>query len=168
MIVMENALAVANFFIKKSFDTGEPVTNMKLVKLVYIAHGWYLGLSGQPLLTEPVEAWKYGPVVPSIYYSFKDYGGETIKQMVTAGNANESALVTLSDPDLVPFLEKIWEVYGQFSGVDLSAMTHQDNTPWKQVWDTQGKHSNNVIIPNDLIKEYYQKLVNAPHAAQSA
>ncbi|WP_210465791.1 MULTISPECIES: Panacea domain-containing protein [Rufibacter] len=165
---MENALAVANFFIKKSFDTGEPVTNMKLVKLVYIAHGWYLGLSGQPLLTEPVEAWKYGPVVPSIYYSFKDYGGETIKQMVTAGNANESALVTLSDPDLVPFLEKIWEVYGQFSGVDLSAMTHQDNTPWKQVWDTQGKHSNNVIIPNDLIKEYYQKLVNAPHAAQSA
>ncbi|KAA3436976.1 Panacea domain-containing protein [Rufibacter hautae] len=165
---MENALAVANFFLKKSFDTGEPVTNMKLVKLVYIAHGWYLGLSGQPLLTEPVEAWKYGPVVPSIYYSFKDYGGEAIRQMVTAGNATESSPVSLSDPDLVPFLEKIWEVYGQFSGVDLSAMTHQDQTPWKQVWDTQGKHSNNVIIPNDLIKEYYQKLVNAPHAAQSA
>jgi uncharacterized phage-associated protein len=165
---MENALAIANFFIKKSFDTGEPVTNMKLVKLVYIAHGWYLGLSGQPLLSEPVEAWKYGPVVPSVYYSFKDFGGEAIRQMATGISANDSAPIPLPNPELVPFLEKIWEVYGQFSGIALSAMTHQDLTPWKMVWDTQGKHSNNVIIPNDLIKEYYQKLVKAPHATHSA
>ncbi|WP_181303963.1 Panacea domain-containing protein [Rufibacter sp. XAAS-G3-1] len=165
---MENALAIANFFIKKSFDTGEPVTNMKLVKLVYIAHGWYLGLSGQPLLSEPVEAWKYGPVVPSVYYSFKDFGGDAIRQMATGSNAHDSAPIPLPNTELVPFLEKIWEVYGQFSGIDLSAMTHQDNTPWKMIWDTQGQHSNNVIIPNDLIKEYYQKLVDTPHATHTA
>ncbi len=40
---------------------------MKLHKLLYYAAGWHLGFTGEPLFDEDIEAWQYGPVVPSIY-----------------------------------------------------------------------------------------------------
>ena len=47
---------------------------MKIIKLVYIAHGHYLAKNDSPLFTEKVEAWDYGPVIPSLYHEFKIYG----------------------------------------------------------------------------------------------
>ena len=37
---------------------------MHAIKLVYLCHGWMLGIYGRSLIGEPVEAWRYGPVVP--------------------------------------------------------------------------------------------------------
>jgi uncharacterized phage-associated protein len=57
------AAAIANEFIKVAKRNGVLLTPMKLQKLVYFAHGWYLALLGKPLINEPVEAWKFGPVI---------------------------------------------------------------------------------------------------------
>ncbi len=103
---MENAVAIANYFVRKSLDSGIPVTPMKLVKLVYVAHGWYLGLTGEPLIAEGVQAWKYGPVVPSVYDKFKMYGGSAITEPAGALSANgQSVYYTLSKPELTAFLD---------------------------------------------------------------
>ena len=56
------AQAIANFFLWQ-----EQITQMKLHKLLYYAAGWHLGFTGEPLFDEDIEAWQYGPVVPSIY-----------------------------------------------------------------------------------------------------
>lgn len=58
---------IANFFVKKAQEEQIPLTLMKIIKLVYIAHGWHLAHKKSPLISEPVEAWPYGPVVPSVY-----------------------------------------------------------------------------------------------------
>jgi len=78
---MYNPLAVANYFIYKSIDEGVSITPMKVLKLVYIAHGWHLGIRKEPLITEQTEAWKYGPVVESVYIAFKKYGKNDIDAM---------------------------------------------------------------------------------------
>ncbi len=39
------------------------VTPLKLQKLLYYCQGYALALTGKPLFPEPVEAWRYGPVV---------------------------------------------------------------------------------------------------------
>ena len=57
---------VANAFLKKSQKDGTIITQMKLQKLVYIAHGWMLGLSGKPLVNQEPEAWERGPVFPQL------------------------------------------------------------------------------------------------------
>ena len=44
---------------------------MHVLKLVYVCHGWMLGIHGAPLITEPVEAWTYSPVVPTVYHRYK-------------------------------------------------------------------------------------------------
>ena len=52
---------------------------MKLIKLVYIAHGWHLALeNGKSLISEAVMAWKYGHVINSLYQKLKRYGSQDI------------------------------------------------------------------------------------------
>ncbi|RYE90398.1 MAG: DUF4065 domain-containing protein [Cytophagaceae bacterium] len=77
-----DAVAIANYFIQKSLDTGVEVTPMKLLKLVYISHGWSLALLNEPLINEAVEAWTYGPVIPSLYQELKEYGRERVTKLV--------------------------------------------------------------------------------------
>lgn len=49
--------AVANYFIEKSIESGNSVSPLQLIKLVYIAHGWTLALYKRPLINETVEVW---------------------------------------------------------------------------------------------------------------
>jgi uncharacterized phage-associated protein len=58
---------IANELLSLSARDTAPLTVMKLLKLVYIAHGWYLAFADKPLISEKVEAWDYGPVRASAY-----------------------------------------------------------------------------------------------------
>jgi uncharacterized phage-associated protein len=139
---------IANYFIELSLQTGKELTPMKLVKLVYISHGWYLGLTNKPLIIEGVQAWKYGPVVTSVYHDFKHYGNQQITSMV----------ISQSD---IEFLNKIWDVYKDMNGLQLSTLTHQKDTPWDIVWNQKdGKKINGALIPNDIIKNHYKAKMN--------
>ncbi|MCB0375635.1 MAG: DUF4065 domain-containing protein, partial [Sinomicrobium sp.] len=75
---MYNPVIVANYFLSK-YGVDYHITPMKLVKLVYIAHGWHLGITDNALIDENPEAWKYGPVIPRIYHEFKKFGKNPIK-----------------------------------------------------------------------------------------
>jgi len=156
---MEKTLAIANFFIKCSFSTGDELTPMKLIKLCYIAHGWNLAIFNNPLLSEPVFAWKFGPVVANVYHAFKGYGNSRI---TSYANTNQGIEMP-SDPNTEALLQKVWDVYKRFDGVQLSTMTHQKGTPWDIVWNEMGgKDRLDVIIPDDIIEDHYKKLLNRP------
>ena len=153
---MENPIAVANYFVQRSLADGTSLTPMKIVKLTYISHGWYLALStdGSPLLSEAVQAWKYGPVVPSVYRAFKKYENGQITSL--EADPRTSSIPVIGEGEVNLFLNKIWEVYKHYSGLQLSTLTHKDNTPWDIVWNkNDGKSRKSVVIPNDIIKDYY-------------
>ena len=63
---------IANCFIRFVRDDGRPVFVTALMKLVYIAHGWTLALIDRPLVSDQIEAWRYGPVIPGIYHDFRE------------------------------------------------------------------------------------------------
>ena len=71
-----DARSVANELIRRAHDAGRDITPMQVVKLAYYCHAWMLGLYHRPLLEQPIEAWRYGLVVPEIYRSLRRYGGE--------------------------------------------------------------------------------------------
>ena len=73
-----NPVHIANFFVRKGVESDNPTTILPLIKMVYISHGCNLAFYNEPLFKEPVEAWKYGPVVPSVYYAFRHNGSEKI------------------------------------------------------------------------------------------
>jgi uncharacterized phage-associated protein len=146
---------VARFFIEKAAQTGQKLTPMKLIKLVYIAHGWHLALRKSPLISEKVQAWKYGPVIESLYHGFKHLGNSNIEK-------GEAICLPQNDMDSETnaLLEKVWAKYGGLAGTHLSALTHLGNTPWDIVWNQQGgKEQKCAEIPDTLIQEFYQKKI---------
>ena len=70
-------LVVANYFVVRAAENDKMLDIIQLVKLVYLAHGWCLGITGKPLLSSQVEAWRYGPVIPEVYYAFRQQGTVT-------------------------------------------------------------------------------------------
>ena len=128
---------------------------MKLLKLVYIAHGWHLGLLKTPLINEPAQAWKYGPVIPSLYRYYKTYGNGHIP--VEACHPEHSAPAD----SVLGLLERVWAVYSKFSGVQLSTLTHAEGTPWSK---TYRPASRNVEISDSVIQEHYEEKVRAQAA----
>ena len=70
--------AIANNILWLAREEGISVTVMKLLKLVYIVYGWTLASLDHKLFNEPIQAWKHGPVIPSIYYQFDNFGSKPI------------------------------------------------------------------------------------------
>lgn len=143
---------IANYFIAKSRATGGELTPMKAIKLSYIAHGWNLGLYGNSLIDEPIYAWKYGPVIETLYQTLKQYKNSQITDDIPVETQQ-----LIVDSQSVELLDKIWETYGSLTGLQLSTLTHQSGTPWDIVWNKQGGSKRDyAIIPNELIKKHYQ------------
>ncbi|MFV8280549.1 Panacea domain-containing protein [Christiangramia marina] len=156
-------ITIANYFIYKAIDEGSKITPMKALKLVYISHGWHLALKKEPLITEQAEAWKYGPVVGSVYQILKKYGRCDIDgvQLVNSMVKSEFSELLSNHIDR-DFLDKIWDVYKKYSGTELSSLTHMVNTPWHITWHKKGGSlKDGSIIPNSLIKSYYEKKLQA-------
>lgn len=155
------AATIANYFLDKASKEGRAVTPMQLIKLVYIAHGWALGYTGEPLLDETVQAWKYGPVIKSLYDSVKRYGSGAVSEPIRVWGQASSAV----GEDIAPLLDSVWKNYSPFSGVQLSAMTHLADTPWWKAWhDLDGKSQYFAEIPNDLIERHYKdKIASLNH-----
>ncbi len=159
LFYMYNPLSIANYFVKKSWEEGKELTPMKLVKLVYIAHGWHLAITEQPLLTEVPQAWKYGPVIPSVYHAFKSYGNSQITRLYSVLGRDDIPEVTA--PPIRLLLDKVWEIYSKYNGIELSALTHKNDTPWDKVWNQNGgKEKQDVIIPNNIIASHYKQVID--------
>jgi len=165
---MHDPVSIANYFVKRSWEQGTELTPMKLVKLVYISHGWHLGITNQPLLTEVPQAWQYGPVVPKVYHTFKRYGNKQVTELYSDVTSAGPLIPTVNDPSISLLLNKVWDIYSRYSGVELSAITHQPDTPWDIVWNQQGgKYRQGAIIPNDIIAAHYKKVINGLRANES-
>lgn len=126
-------------------------TPMQLLKLVYISHGWTLGLLGHPLIAESVEAWQYGPVVPSVYHEYKKFRSNPI-------TAIPSTEPDCFEPDEKDVMRQVWSGYGNYTGVQLSSMTHKPGTPWDVTRRMSGP---GAVISNDLIENFYRKLAQS-------
>ncbi|MEK6748472.1 MAG: type II toxin-antitoxin system antitoxin SocA domain-containing protein [Pseudomonadota bacterium] len=160
-----NAKAIANYFFDVAKEHRQSISPMKMQKLVYFAHGWYLAIKNEPLIDEQVEAWQFGPVIPSLYQEFKSYGKSEITAYATEFTGLSLATLSLETPripdtqDLKDFLNKIWEVYGGLTAIQLSNLTHQCDTPWRKTWGENGVPKG-TDINSDEIRAYFRSQAN--------
>ena len=126
---------------------------MQLQKLVYIAHGFTLAMLGEALFADPVEAWPYGPVIPDLYTAYKHYGSAEIRERL-----HTSTRPIRIEAMEYRAIEVVWAGYGNYSGPELSAMTHKPATPWSQVWFPRKRKG---LIPNQIIADYYSRFLHS-------
>lgn len=157
-----SSLAIANEFIRRA-EGVSGLTHMKLQKLVYLAHGWSLGAFDAPLIEDDVEAWDFGPVIRRLYDALRRFGRSFVTKRIHWGDDTpfrfddrEEAVAELT-PNERAVVDLVWEKYGNYPAFQLSALTHQDGTPWTQTFQA----GRNGVINNDLIKDHFKQLLAA-------
>lgn len=148
---MHDSRSIANRFIEIAGERGNTLTPMQLLKLVYIAHGWMLGLYGVPLIRNHIQAWKFGPVIPDLYHAVKRYKDGPVVEKILVPDEQ----LVAAEKDLI---QQVYDIYGDISGVGLSNLTHQKGTPWHRVYIDGVSR---IPIPNDIIQEHYHALSQA-------
>lgn len=142
-----NVLDISNKILAKgseeSYNGGELISNMKLQKLLYYMQGFHLAYFNTPLFDEEIEAWMYGPVVPSMYRYFQDNEDKGIPY--------NDQFITLDSPEEERLFNDVFRVYGQYSAIGLMNLTHNE-IPWKT---TPIGHGN--IITKDKLKLFFKK-----------
>lgn len=144
---MYSAIDIADEVLKIGKRKGMPFTPMQLMKLVYIAHGWSLAVLDRDIFQDKIEAWKYGPVIPSLYQATKQFGRNSIPQELVDDQSPSKV-----SPDVLSFLEDVVGKYGHLNGIQLSNLTHLPGTPWHQVYEP---NRSNLEISDHLIKQHY-------------
>ena len=164
--IPSNAMAVANWFIMRGKEDEQkpPIDQLKLYKLCYYAHAWYLGNELGSLFPEDVEAWPHGPVVSDLYIEFKKSGKSPISEPGLRLKSDGSGFeIPKHDGSLDDYFERIWEVYGGMTGIQLSNSTHGEEEPWYLVAKQYGFNlDEKPTIPNELIEKVFKDKLEEP------
>lgn len=141
------AKRVANSIVKFCNEYGDLISNLKLQKLLYYAQAWHLAIHNKELFPEDFKAWVHGPVVPSVYHAFKEFGCGPILRQPTA---------VVTGPKFEAHLAEVMGAYGGLSGFDLERLTHSES-PWRNArGDLPPDQPSSVVISKKDMKQYYK------------
>lgn len=144
------------------------ITPLALQKLLYFVHARYLATTGKPAVKGAFEAWQYGPVHPTVYKAFSDFGKNPITSRAKAKN-----LLTGEDRELAP--PEDWQLnraimsvllnVGHLPAGRLVKLSHAENGPWHFIWEKVRKGE--VVtrqIPDKVTQERGNRMfMIAPH-----
>jgi len=142
------------------------LTPMQIQKLVYLAHGWNLAVTGEPLIRGKFEAWDWGPVNRPLYEALRQFGAEPVDEFIRWGEGSPFSEDDDFGPDAIEdltpkeheIIDRTWRAYGEYEAFQLSALTHTKGTPWANVY-SQGR---NREVLNSEIQEYFIRLADSP------
>lgn len=146
---------IANFFLWRAEEEDIKIMTMKLIQLVYITYGWYLALKDTRLFAEKIEAWRYGPVIPSLYHEFKRFRSKPIEKYsysivfdIENGELEEIPIVTGEDEETVKILYWVWERYKNHQG--LYKITQSETSPWHKAY--YGQDDKNMTLDDNKME----------------
>jgi len=149
------AVDVAKYIISKG-----AVTNLKLQKLLYLSYERYLLRVKKKLFKEDILAWRYGPVVKSVYHEYKTHKSEAISDLdddIEIIENNEELTKPLSylrllSSDIglegISIIDEVIKEYKDTTAYELVELTHEEGRPWSRV------NLNDVITPEVIYNCY--------------
>ena len=156
--------AIANRILERARARGVNLTIMQLVKLIYFAQGWYLGVLDKPLTFHAPQAWQYGPVYPLVYKAFPNAGSTPLGGLIVDGKTGAPFHADFQD-DEDQLIDWILDKYGTMHAFQLSKLTHADDGPWKTTIDSSGLYSE---IPASLMRSYFKRFVASDEPARQS
>lgn len=128
--------------------SGWSLSNLELQKLLYIAHMFHMGETGEPLISGHFEAWDYGPVNPALYHRAKIFGSSPV------GNVFRGVSDIKEGPERET-LDSAVDQLGHAAPGKLVAITHWEDGAWAKHYTPGMK---NIVIPNeDILKEFQDR-----------
>tara|TARA_X000000950_G_C13775394_1_gene602770 strand:+ start:433 stop:918 length:486 start_codon:yes stop_codon:yes gene_type:complete len=149
--------ALANFFIEKGIKESILINNMKLQKLMFIGYGWALAINNESLITqnETFEAWQSGPVLPSVYHEVKHLQHEPVlKKNQCFSEVDDCIWIPSLKGDSVKTVDKVWDIYKDFSPAALANLVKRKDTPWRNCFFDPKK-----ALQPDKVRLYYEHYI---------
>jgi uncharacterized phage-associated protein len=153
---------IAKFIVNYFELDGNPITNLKLQKLLYYIQVWYMVYFDKKFLfDEKPQAWVHGPVYPNVYNEYKAFRGDIIK----CNDPNLNVLVESEKKAIFStsleneFIDEILKEYGHKNGFTLEMMTHNED-PWQVARSGFAPLEKcDKVINLDFACTYYHKLL---------
>jgi len=163
-----DARAVANAVLQLARERGVSISNLKLQKLLFLCHVFFLARTGGGnLISGNFEAWQYGPVHREAYDAFKSYGDQPITEAALRFNpvTRERTPIDMPDDQAVKdVVSDVVKTYGDWPPARLVELTHAKNGPWDHIVTSASSQANMALkISNDVIKERFKYLWFGKH-----
>lgn len=163
---MYDGRKIANLLLSEFDPTRFDVSNLKLNKVLFYVHAFYLVRQSRPLVKNHFEAWEHGPVVRVVYHEFKSFESSPITRLARHLNyeTGQQDVIRHDDvPDLVrDFVLRVAAHYMAFSAAQLREMTHRPGGPWHAIYmsspESRGIRDR---IPNELIRSHLAEEVGS-------
>ena len=140
------AMDVAAHVINRCIETGRPITNLKLQKILYFLDMTFLVQTEERLIDDNFEAWQYGPVVPAVYRNFS---------MLAASPIIIKQEFQEKFPD--NYLDRLNNKIDSLADTpawDLVEKSHKKDTPWyKTFYSGSCNKEISTELMNDFAKE---------------
>jgi uncharacterized phage-associated protein len=127
------------------------VSNLKLQKLLYLAHMFHLGKYDEPLITGNFEAWEYGPVQPEVYQTAKVFGSLPVENIFRS-------ILDAPDGTEVELIDEAFKSLGNSAPGRLVSITHWEQGAWAGNYASGFRGAQ---ISNKEIQEEYEARVLA-------
>lgn len=139
-----NAFELSKIVIDYCLELGHPISNLQLQKILYYIQKEFLNIFNKPAFEDAIEAWKFGPVVPSVYYQFCMFGANRIMIHYANTRIEEYSMFEL---DVVKKVIRRCIAKNPWSLVEK---THAKGKAWERIFYSR---NTSKIIPLNLIKE---------------
>ena len=137
---------------------GWNITNLQLQKMLYIVQMLFVGVrKGEPLFNAHFEAWKYGPVEPTLYSKLKPFCSE----MLPLWAFSDDDSIPENDPDFI-ILKKIIDTLNKKTINFLITYTHDDKGAWHKIYtdEREAGTGNYKFLPisiKDILDEHSRR-----------
>lgn len=132
---------------------GNEITNLLLQKILYYVKGISKIFEGESFILEPCEAWKFGPVFPSVYEKYKEFGKQEIEF-----NLSKNYVDGLLSGEEKRITDYVMRTFGIYNAWFLKDLTHLEE-PWivarKGLSDDDASRNR---MDEDIISRYFAKM----------
>ncbi len=143
---MINIMALAQYVLHMCMNQGEPISNLQLQKILYFIQGNHLAKKGELLFDADFYAWKYGPVIPDVYYKYCMNGASKIRNVEEPGEISSE----IKD-EIDPIIQKLRVLYPW----DLVKETHNVGGAWDKTFQNGKGERQRISI--EAIREEFNK-----------
>lgn len=160
---------IADWFIARSRadvkmdDYAEPISKMKLQKLLYFTQGTNLAVNGERLFDSPLYAFQHGPVTSEIQHKYADkdlpeFSNDVsdVREVELADNYDQIS----KDEKASEVLNFVWDEYSPYTASTLRRISHDANGPWAKVYNSKESW---IKMSDQDIETYFKEHVVECH-----
>lgn len=159
---MYKSMDIADYFVQSSIKQGIEINNLKLQKLLYYFYAKNLVENKENIFDEKFEKWQYGPVLPSVYHSYKQFDGFDISEVPKHFRFNDYKdgfeSYQFNEKNLPENLRETIDGFvnnlSKFSPFDLVGRTHRHDE-WKNSEQLINMGIKNLEYNDEATREYF-------------